>query len=183
MNDWVKKIDPKLGFYLAGFADGEGSFNVSIIRRPDYQSGIKFLLSFNVSQRDRVILALMKKILRCGHLRERKDGVVYFEVNNINSLKNNVVPFFERFHFLSANKKRNFSIFKKIVEMINNGNHLHKEGTQEILKLREELNKGKGRKRKYDFTGYKLISSKNGNILRDYTQDTTTSKQAPTDVE
>jgi hypothetical protein len=58
-------------------------------------------------------------------LRERKhDGVWYYEVNNFNAIQTNVIPFFNRFGFLSAKKKRDFSKFKKIAKLIENKDHL-----------------------------------------------------------
>ncbi len=150
--DWLKQIKPDIGNYIAGFTDGEGSFNVSVIKRNDYADKWKLTASFNISQKDRVILALIKNELGCGTLRERKDGVVYYEVTNIASLKERIIPFFERFGFLSARKKRNFSIFKSIVKLMANGDHISEEGFRAVLELRETLNEGKGRKRKYNLS-------------------------------
>jgi len=163
MNTSIKKVDPRMGYYIAGFTDGEGSFNVSIKKRKDYVDNWKLSVSFNISQKDRVILSLFKKILGCGTLRERKDGVVYYEVTNINSLYDTILPFFKRFQFLSANKKKNFSIFSQIVELMHNKAHLNEDGFRAILDLREKLNEGRGRKRKY--TLQDVINSRR--ILRD----------------
>lgn len=136
------KVSPRIGYYLAGFADGEASFNVVFRQRKDYKRSWKVSLCFNISQRDKVILALFKRHLGCGTLRMRKDGVWYYEVNNINAIIEKVIPFFEKFKFLSAKKKRDFSKFKKIATLIKKGKHLTKEGIQEILKIREEMNDG-----------------------------------------
>lgn len=150
--NWLSQIKPDMGNYIAGFTDGEGSFNVSVKKRIDYKDQWKLTASFNISQKDRVILALIKKELGCGTLRERKDGVVYYEVTNATSLKERIIPFFKRFGFLSARKKTNFSIFSLIIEKMANREHLTKEGFQKILELRETLNEGKGRKRKYNLS-------------------------------
>mgnify|MGYP001571164122 CR=1 FL=1 len=148
-NQWLKQIPPHIGWYFAGFADGEGSFNVSL-RRKDYSVGWQLCPSFNVSQRDITVLALYKRWLKCGTLRTRQDGVVYYEVISIPALKEVILPFFEKYNFLSASKKKNFSIFRKIIELMAEGKHLKQEGFREILELREILNQGKGRKRKYE---------------------------------
>ena len=121
------------GYYLAGFADGEGSFNVSFRRRQDYKSPWKISLCFNVSQRDKVILSLFKRYLRCGTLRVRSDGVWYYEVNNFTAIWENVIPFFKRYNFLSAKKKRDFSKFCQIAEVIRKGEHLKREGIVKII--------------------------------------------------
>lgn len=154
--DWLENIKPRHGYYIAGFADGEGSFNVSVKKRSDYQNGWKLSASFNISQKDRVILAQIKKILGCGTLRERKDGVVYYEVTNISSLHDKILPFFSKFNFLSAQKKKNFKLFKQIVKRMYKKEHLCKKGFKRILELRSKLNENAGRQRKYTlemFTG------------------------------
>ncbi len=118
----AKQVPVHIGYYLAGFADGEGSFNLSFRKRKDYRMPWKVSLCFNVSQKDRVILALYKKHFKCGTLRSRSDGVWYYEVNNYNAIKDNVIPFFNRFGFLSAKKKRDFSKFRKLSDLIGKKN-------------------------------------------------------------
>jgi len=145
----MKNIPIDIGNYIAGFADGEGSFNVSVKKRLDYKESWKLTASFNISQKDRVILAWIKHVLGCGTLRERKDGIVYYEVTNITSLHDVIIPFFKVYGFRSAYKKHNFRIFSEIVDIMRRGEHSTKEGFQKILELREKINPGIGRKRKY----------------------------------
>ncbi len=144
----VRKVPPALGCYLAGFADGEGSFNMSFRPRDDYRQPWKVSLCFNISQKDRVILALCKRHLQCGTLRSRPDGVWYFEVNNLEAITGNVIPFFERFRFLSAKKKRDFAKFVRLASMLRAGRHLSREGVEEILRVRHDMNDGG--KRRYN---------------------------------
>ena len=113
----VDQVPQRIGHYLAGFTDGEGSFNVSLRKRGDYAMPWKVSLCFNVSQRDKVILALFKQHLKCGTLRSREDGVWYYEVNNFTAIVGNVIPFCDRFGFLSAKKKRDFLKFKEIARL------------------------------------------------------------------
>ncbi len=145
----VKRVPQRIGHYLAGFADGEGSFNVSFRKRKDYAMPWKVSLCFNVSQKDKVILALFKRHLGCGTLRGREDGVWYFEVNNFNAIVENVIPFFDRFGFLSAKKKREFSKFRQMAKIIGEGDHLSREGIRSILDIRRDMNDGGVGKRKY----------------------------------
>ena len=145
----MKNIPIDIGNYIAGFTDGEGSFNVSIRKRLDYKESWKLSASFSISQKDRVILAWIKHILGCGTLRERKDGVVYYEVTNITSLYDVIVPFFRVYGFRSAYKKNNFRIFSEIVSIMYVGGHNNSEGFRKVLELREKINPGIGRKRKY----------------------------------
>ena len=163
----IKKVPPKIGYYLAGFADGEGSFNVSFRPRKDYPIPWKISLSFNVSQKDRVILALYKRRLGCGTLRGRPDGVWYYEVTNFSAIRENVIPFFERFPFLSAKKKRDFGKFKQIVALVTEKAHLNREGIEKILEIREDMNDGGKRRHAH------------ADILASLAESSETIRQAP----
>jgi LAGLIDADG endonuclease len=145
----TRKIPQRIGNYLAGFTDGEGSFNVSFRKREDHAMPWKVSLCFNVSQRDKVVLTLFKKHLKCGTLRQRQDGVWYYEVNNFAAIVENVIPFFTQYGFLSGKKQRDFSKFRKIADLMQEGRHLNKDGIDEILEIRRDMNDGGAMRRKY----------------------------------
>ena len=62
------------------------------------------------------------------------------------SLHENIIPFFDRFGFLSAKKKRDFAIFKKMAVIMAEGGHLKREGIAKLLELRRAMNDGGKRK-------------------------------------
>ena len=142
------QIPDSVGYYFAGFVDGEGSFNLSFRKRSDYKLPWKVSLCLNVSQKDRSILSQLQQWLGCGTIRYKSDNVWFFEVNNLVAIHENVIPFFEHFCFLSTKKKRDFAIFKRMAVLMVKGAHLTKEGIVELLKLRRKMNDGG--KRKYD---------------------------------
>jgi len=142
----VSKIPESLGYYFAGFVDGEGSFNLSFRKRNDYKIPWKVSLCLNVSQKDRSILALLQTHLDCGTIRYKSDDVWFLEVNSLNAIRDNVIPFFDRFGFLSAKKKRDFAIFKQMAELMLAGRHLDLEGIKALLVLRRDMNDGGKRK-------------------------------------
>jgi len=145
----VSQVPPEIGHYLAGFTDGEGSFNLSFRKRADYVMPWKVSLCFNVSQRDQTVLNVFREQLRCGTMRTRADGVWYYEVNTFTAIVENVIPFFDRFGFLSAKKQRDFAKFKQIARLIQEGRHLSREGIDEILAIRRDMNDGGAMRRKY----------------------------------
>lgn len=142
----MQGVPERIGYYLAGFADGEGSFNVSFRPRTDYSVPWKVSLCFNISQKDRVILALFKRYLGCGTIRGRPDGVWYFEVNNLNAIRENVIPLFKKFRFLSAKKKRDFSKFCQLTLLLQRNAYLTEDGVRQILEIRREMNDGGNRR-------------------------------------
>ena len=152
---WLKTIPSRIGDYLAGFADGEGSFIVSVRHRSDHAMGWQIDMTFNVSQKERHILAYFKRYLGCGRFQQRPDGVFYYVVSNQRSVLERVIPFFERFPFLSQRKQSNFAIFKKIASIVSKKEHLTPQGLEQIMRLRERLNEGRGRTRKYSLHDYK----------------------------
>ena len=153
------KTSPQIGYYLAGFADGEGSFNISFRPRDAYKLLWKISLCFNVSQKDKIILALFKKHLQCGRLRNREDGVWHYEVNNFTAIVNKVIPFFQKYVFLSAKKKNDFAKFQQVAELITRKDHLTKKGIKQVLELREQMNNGSKYKYSSEFIWRKLEKS------------------------
>ena len=150
-------IKPEDANYIVGFVDGEGSFNISFIRRSDYKYNIKISPSFNISQKDKEILEWIKGVFNCGTIRDRGDGVFYYEVQDIKSLKKIIIPFFNNYR-LRTKKNTTFQIFSKIVNLIDKGNHLNKDGILEIYDMRERI--VVARKRKYKREEIENILSK-----------------------
>lgn len=139
---WLTEIPLERGHYLAGFADGEGSFLVVFRPTKERRLSWRVGLTFNVSQIDVTVLNLFKTTLGCGTLRSsRADGVCYFEVNSLDQIRQRVVPFFEQFPLLSG-KSRDFEIFREIAELMSQGVHLSREGVARILALRRPMNRG-----------------------------------------
>lgn len=146
-----KDLDRKaLGFFLAGFVEGEGSFNISLRKKPDYKLGWQVVMSFNVSQKDPTILYMLQKELRCGIIKVRKiDNLYSFDTTNPKDIIQKVIPYFLKYPVLSESKQRNFSLFCTVAKLMEIEEHRNLEGLRKIVELRELINEGKGRKRKY----------------------------------
>ena len=171
---WLDKIPLSLGYYLVGFVDGEGSFNVSLRRKPDYLLKWQVVLSFNVSQRDITNLLTLKEVLECGIIKKRKDGVYSIDITTPSNVILRVIPFFKRFPFRSKKAIKNFALFCEIAALMNKGDHKHIEGLKEIVSIRETLNEGKGRKRKYS----------QADVLESFLEKSSeTTRQAPSKME
>src|SRR3989304_3731456 len=139
----------ELGYFLAGFVEGEGSFNISLRRKADYKLGWQVVLSFNVSQKDRAILDILQKELDCGIIKVRKiDNLHSFDVTTPKEIIRKVIPYFQKYSFISEAKRRNFSIFCEAASLMNIGEHRTLQGLKKILEIRERINEGKGRTRK-----------------------------------
>ena len=127
------------GFYIAGFVDGEGSFNVSFRKRDDHLIGWKMTPVFNISQKERVILAIIKHFMGCGTIRFRSDHVWVYEVENQRGLRDTVIPFFKRFPFLSQKKRKDFARFQKVIKLQETDNTLTYQTIERVLTLLQEV--------------------------------------------
>ncbi len=140
----------KLGFFLAGFVEGEGSFNVSLRRKADYKVNWQVVMSFNVSQKDPTILFLLKEKLGCGIIKVRKKDKLYsLDITCPQDIIQKVIPYFLKYPVLSDSKRKNFAVFCEIASLMSKGKHKDIAGLRKILELREKINEGKGRTRKY----------------------------------
>src|SRR3990167_7594165 len=92
---WLESIAIDIGYYISGFVDGEGSFNISIRKHPGYKLGWKTSLTFNVSQKGARSLELLKSVFQCGYVRERWDNIHYYEIVEFEKIISRVIPFFE----------------------------------------------------------------------------------------
>ena len=146
-----KPISQEDAYYLVGFVDGEGSFNISFKIRKDYTNGIQIYPSFNISQKERQILVWIQSLLNCGAIRNRGDGVYYYEVHNLVDLREKILPFFYRYK-LKTKKEKAFEIFSDIIHIISSKD-LEWEDIEHIFNLREEV--VVGRKRKYSLRDLK----------------------------
>jgi hypothetical protein len=151
----VQAIPVAIGNFLSGFALGEGSFMIVCRPRADYRRGWKVSAAFNVSQHDPAPLELFREQLGCGTMRRAGNGGWYLEVNNLRDIRSVVVPFFNRFP-LVGRKAVDFDLFEAAVGILSKL-ALSDEDYREVLRLREQLNRG-GKRR---YTAER--------ILRDYT--------------
>ena len=144
--DWLEAVPLDLGHYVAGFVDGEGSFNVPIRRERDRALPWRVTLSFNVSQIGPEAPELLVSVFGVGTTRSRRDGVWYFEVTKPADLEARVFPFFDRFP-LRGPKAMDLRIFREITALVQSGRHLCPDGIREVLATRGPMNRGgKGRR-------------------------------------
>jgi len=148
-SNWLDRIPRDLGNWVAGFVDGEGSFNVPIRRERDRGLPWRVSLSFNVSQIGEEAPELLRSVFGLGTVRGRGDGVFYFEVTKPTDLKDRVFPFFDRFELRSP-KRNDLAVFRTITELVLSGRHLSAAGIEQALELRAPMNRGGKRRRSDD---------------------------------
>lgn len=138
-----EKLHPQ---YVTGFVDGEGSFCVSITKHRTLKRRMEIRAMFEIELRadDREILERIIMTIGCGRIYDCSyDRYGWFphvklKVTKVADLVDYVIPFFNRYK-LQAKKKHVFELFKQIVIMLQNKEHLTDEGYEKIMNLREEM--------------------------------------------
>ena len=158
----------RLGDYLAGYVDGEGSFHVAVQRNPSTRYGWQLVPEFHVSQNSEraSVLTMLQRHLGCGRIRANaapssRDRALVFVVRKREDLLKKVIPFFES-HPILSEKRLEFETFAQVVRAMDRGEHLSDEGFRRLLELSLGMNGG-GRYRRLDWST---------RILRGHTPDT-----------
>ena len=146
----LRKLKRKfLHYFLSGFVDGEGSFNISFAKHPAMKSRWIILTKFQIyqHQNQRDILELFKEVLGAGRI-DKKSGsdVLSLTVESRQSLTEKIIPFFKRYPL--ATKAEAFKKFSAIIDMLNKGEHQTRHGFEKIVYLAHTMN-AEGRFRIY----------------------------------
>nr|YP_009262040.1 LAGLIDADG endonuclease [Chrysoporthe austroafricana]AMX22115.1 LAGLIDADG endonuclease [Chrysoporthe austroafricana] len=128
--------------WLAGFAEGESCFYISIYKSVKSKLGLAVQLVFRITQhsRDKELLKVIAQFLECGRVEERSSGgACDLAINSIKDFKNKVIPFFSKYPLLGT-KSLNYIDFVKVFELMDTRKHLTEEGLATIKQIRACMN-------------------------------------------
>ncbi|MFA4960671.1 MAG: LAGLIDADG family homing endonuclease [Candidatus Pacearchaeota archaeon] len=110
--------------YIVGLVDGEGSFNIRINPNKKKRAKVELKFSLKLRYQDKEILYELQKYFGCGNVYvqndKRKNHVqcFRFEVQNKEEIVEKIVPFFEKNSPKILSRKRDFELFKKVIDLI-----------------------------------------------------------------
>lgn len=138
--------------WVVGFVDGEGCFTVGIFKNPRAQRRLLWQVfpEFVVSQGEKSLgtLTYLQEYFQCGSIikNKRKDNhhedMYKYCVRALDGLDDKIIPFFVENNLKSA-KHKDFLIFKKVIGMMRNKDHLKQKGLVKIAKLALKMNRKK----------------------------------------
>ena len=127
--------------YLSGFTDGEGCFYVGFSKRVDLPLKWQVITEFHLSQNPggKNVLEALQQRLSCGYLKPNhaqsiKDKTWVLIIKDRKELKEKLIPFFQK-HPLYTSKHDDFLVFVKVLDLIDQGKHLTKDGFKEVVEL------------------------------------------------
>jgi LAGLIDADG endonuclease len=133
-----ERLDPR---WVSGFVDGEGCFHVSINRVPRMSQGWQVLPEFRIVQhsRDEAILHRLRDFFGCGRVVLNRGTQKELRIRRLDDLKR-VVEFFSDIQ-LHSKKRRDFEIFREIINSMTRRQHLEQEGLATIAMLAWKMNR------------------------------------------
>jgi hypothetical protein len=96
-----------------------------------------------LNERDRELLQDLQTFFGCGWIRESKSDRTYmYEARSVTDLLDPIIPHFERYP-LRGSKAVSFAAFADVCRMIEQGDHLRRNGARDIIDIAYEMNLGK----------------------------------------
>jgi len=133
-------LDP---YSVTGFIDAEGCLSISIVIHPDLKTGwrVKATFLIGLHKKDRMILELILKFFGVGGIKQQGKDSVQYRVTSVKDLMEVIIPHLEKFPLITQ-KSADFILFKQVVNLMYNKEHLTMEGFQKILNLKASMNLG-----------------------------------------
>jgi hypothetical protein len=131
-------MDP---YFITGLTEAEGSFSIIKIndKRAKYGTNVHLRFKITMLTNETELLSLVKSFFKCGSNVIGKNGTISFEVKDINSLNEYIIPHFSNYP-LRGTKYLDYSTFKEALAIINSKEHLTKEGLKKIIDMSFNMN-------------------------------------------
>ena len=122
--------------WIVGFVDGEGCFHIGINKNQE-----KVLPEFTLVQHqvDEQVLYALKAYFGCGVVRKNHGTRLCYRVRGHENLLHRIIPFFEK-HQLKTRKRVDFAKFRKVVLLMQKGEHLNPDGLEKIRQIKTTMN-------------------------------------------
>lgn len=119
-------------YWLAGFAQADGCFHISVVKSKTHKTGLSVRLEFSLKQNDDVPLKLLYDIVKMGNLSKYSSGIWCYKSTGFKTAAL-LINYFDKFNVF-ADKYVSYLKFRKVYIMITNGQHLEEKGITKIKK-------------------------------------------------
>jgi len=140
-HDLISNLNP---FFITGLTDAEGSFVCIVKKSTGHRLKWRVEIVFQIALHKKD-LELLKQIQAffggIGTISTNPTGMCAFRVTSSKQILNKIIPHFDKYNLITQ-KQADYLLFKKIVNLIEQGEHLKGEGIQLIINVRASLNLG-----------------------------------------
>ena len=137
----ISVLDP---WFVVGFTDGEGSFTITIYKDKEYVTGwhIQAMYQIHLHAKDLPLLKQIQSFFGVGTIQTIKsNNSAIYRVTHKKELIERIIPFFDKYNLLTQ-KRADFELFKSVVILMQNREHITKEGLIKIVNIKASINKG-----------------------------------------
>lgn len=127
-------------WYITGFSDAESSFGVQVQKRG---KNWVIIASFAVClhNKDETLLKLIQSYFGgVGGFSQSNNSIIY-RVSSLKDINNVIIPHFDKYPLLTQ-KRADYILFKSVVQLMNNKEHLTSEGLVKIISIKASINNG-----------------------------------------
>jgi hypothetical protein len=150
------KLNP---WFVTGFTDAEGSFTVMVDKNNKRTLGWRVQAKYQIILHIRdlsLLLQIQEFFGGVGSVSESSNMAIY-SVSSVKDLTNIIIPHFNKY-FLLTQKAADYLLFKMIVDLMNNKDHLSFEGLHKIMNIKATMNTGLTEIQKLEFNNLNPIS-------------------------
>ena len=144
-NDNNNFFNSNLSNFITGLTDAEGSFIIQMRKMSALKTGWAIEPSFEKSLhlKDLDLLNLVRKYFgNISKVRiDNNKQMCHFSVRSLNDTISNILPHFDNYPLLTQ-KRADYLLFKKVILMMQNKEHLTKVGIDNIVNIRASMNLG-----------------------------------------
>lgn len=131
--------------WMAGFASGDSSFNIKISKSSTSTLGqrvqLRFAIELNIREKD--LIQHLPTYFKLTNIKKNvyiNNQVARFQIVNYSDITDKILPFFEKY-LIQGKKSLDFISFKEVALIIKNKDHLKLEGFEQILDIKDRMNK------------------------------------------
>jgi len=140
INPSHRRIEP---WFLTGIADGESCFTISIFRSKEFKTGwgVNTIFQIGLNKKDKALLEQIQSFFGVGIITKHGPAEsIQYRVGSVKDLAV-LIKHFDNYP-LQTKKRADYLLFKMVVDLINNKEHLTMEGLRKIVALRASINWG-----------------------------------------
>ena len=101
---------------------------------------VRAVFQISLHKKDKILLEKIRDFFGVGRVAERSDGAVVYEVSSLNDLQI-ILKHLEAYPLIT-DKWADLQLFKRVVELMVNKEHLTKEGLVKIVNIKASMNFG-----------------------------------------
>jgi len=132
-------IDP---YWISGFCDGESCFSLRVAKKSGSKSGWGFTPDFRIHLhiKDIIMLRRIQCFFGIGTIYQSNNTISYV-VQSLREINNVIIPHFDKYSLITQ-KKADYLLLKKSIDLLNSKAHLELEGIRKVLSFKASMNNG-----------------------------------------